>query len=172
MLISHRHFQQIQSSDEWNSKIAGPFFLVIDYMSASSYIDDKYFTSCAEDKDLLKGDFQSYVLVVDANFDNRTTADKSPDGYPGQVRILGNLVWSELFPMVARQSLVLKDLWKEARDHPMKIYTGPTVPSQVAPWKHWNVIKNSMLNGFTKFLAQKNPTLAGKVEGLRKEGAL
>jgi hypothetical protein len=48
--------------------------------------------------------------------------------YPGQMRILGNLVWSELYPMVMLQSVGLENLWLQAREHPTKVYTGPTVP--------------------------------------------
>jgi hypothetical protein len=153
-------------------------------MGANSYLDDKFYASFTKDKSFLNGDFQGHVLAVGADFDDSATANESADRianedpqdegfkYPGHMRILGNLVWSELYPMLMLQSVELEDLWRQAREHPMKIYTGPTVPSQVEPWKEWNTTKTFMMDSFVEFLKQKNPTLAGKVEGLRKEGSL
>lgn len=153
-------------------------------MSVGSYIDDELYASFTKDKGLLKGDFQGFVLAVDADFDNSATVNKSADDmanedpqdvgfeYPGQMRILGNLVWSELYPMLMLQSVGLENLWLQAREHPMKVYTGPTVPSQVEPWKERNAMKSFMMDSFMEFLKQKDSTLAGKVEGLRKEGVL
>lgn len=86
------------------------------------------------------------------------------------MRVLGNLVWSELFPMVVLQSVPLENIWPLARQHTKKVYTGPTVPSQVEPWKERNAMKAWMMDGFVEFL--KDPALAGKVEGFRKQGLL
>ncbi|KAJ5753996.1 uncharacterized protein N7511_008149 [Penicillium nucicola] len=181
---ARRHFQQIRSSDEWKEKIVPSFFLVADPMGVGSYIDEQLYASYRENKDLLNGDFQGNVLAVDADFDNSATADASADGtakeesqdkgskYSGQTRILANLVWNELYAMLAPPSVGLEYLWQQTLDHPLKIYTGPTVPSQVAPWKEWNTTKTAMMDNFMEFLKKKDPSLAGKVGGLRKEGIL
>ncbi|OQE25659.1 hypothetical protein PENFLA_c008G10272 [Penicillium flavigenum] len=180
---ARRHFQQMRSSDEWNLKIAPSVFLLVDHMGVGSYIDDKFHPSKA-DTGLLNGDFQGHVLAVDPDFDSSASANESADSmanedpqdegfeYPGQMRILGNLVWSELYPMVMLQSVGLENLCLQAREHPTKVYTGPTVPSQVEPWREMNAIKTHMMDGFVEFLKKKDPTLAGKVEGLRKDGTL
>jgi hypothetical protein len=148
-----------------------------------SYIDDKFHPS-KEDTGLLNGDFQGHVLAVDPDFDSSASANENADGmanedaqdegfkYPGRMHILGNLVWSELYPMVMLQSVGLENLWLQAREHPTKVYTGPTVPSQVEPRKEMNAMKTHMMDSFVEFLKKKDPTLAGKVEGLRKEGTL
>lgn len=153
-------------------------------MGVGSYIDEESRASFTKDKRLLKGDFQGHVLAVDADFDNDATANKSADDmanedaqdevfeYPGRMRILGNLVWSELYPMLMLQSVVLQNFWLQVREHPMKVYTGPTVPSQVEPWKERNAMKTVMMDSFVEFLKQKNPTLAGKVKGWRKDGVI
>ncbi|KAJ6012435.1 hypothetical protein N7522_002790 [Penicillium canescens] len=181
---ARRHYQQIRSLNEWNHKIAPSVFLLIDHMGPNSYLDDKFYASFTKDKGLLNGDFRGHVLAVSADFDDNATANESADRianedpqdegfkYPGHMRILGNLVWSELYPMLMLQSVELEELWRQAREHPMKIYTGPTVPSQVEPWKEWNAMKTVMMDSFVEFLKQKDPTLAGKLEGLRKEGSL
>lgn len=153
-------------------------------MGVGSYTDDAFTTSYTKDKGLLKGDFQGLVLAVDPDFDESATASESADGtakedpqeealpYQGQMRILGNLVWSELYPMLMLQSVGMQHLWLQARDHPLKVYTGPTVPSQVEPWKERNAIKTHMMDSFVEFLKKKDPNLAGKVEGMRKVGSL
>ncbi|KAJ5664381.1 hypothetical protein N7507_005112 [Penicillium longicatenatum] len=181
---ARRHFQQIRSSDEWSYKIAPTVFLVMDPMSVGSYIDDNLYASFKKDKSLLKGDFQGYALAVDANFDDSATANENADGmanqdprdggsdYPGHMRILGNLVWSELYPMIMLQSVELENFWLQAREHPIQVYTGPTVPSQVDPWKEHNLIKTDMMEKFVEFLKQKDPALAGRVKDFRKEGLL
>ncbi|KAJ5508996.1 hypothetical protein N7527_011139 [Penicillium freii] len=178
---ARRHFQEIRSSDEWSHKIAPSVFLLIDNMGGGSYIDEELRASFTKDKGLLKGDFQGHVLAVDADFDDSATvagdtADEDSQfevfEYPGRMRILGNLVWSELYPMLMLQSVVLQNFWLQAGAHPMKVYTGPTVPSQVEPWKERNAMKTLMMDSFVEFLKQKNPTLAGKVKGLRKGGVI
>lgn len=153
-------------------------------MSVGSYIDEEFRASSTKDKGLLEGDFQGHVLAVDADFDNSATENERADGmaneglpdegfkYPGQMRILGNLVWSELYPMLLLQSVRLENLWLQAREHPLKVYTGPTVPSQIEPWKELNAIKTGMMDSFVEFLKQKEPTLAGKITAFRKEGLL
>lgn len=183
-LIPHRHYQQIQSSDEWNYLVAPSFFLLIDHFGVGSYTDKNLRATYINDKGLLAGDFQGYVLAVDTTFDDSTTTNETADGtatpdsedeglkYQGQMRILGNLVWSELFPLKMLQSVPLENFWPQAREHPNKVYTGSTVPSQVEPWKERNAMKTVMMDDFVEFLKGKDPTLAGKLEGLRKQGVL
>lgn len=183
-LIPHRHYQQILSSDEWNYQITPSIFLLIDHFAVGSYTDEDWRATFTKDKGLLAGDFQGYVLAVDATFDDSTTANETADGtatadsqdegleYQGQMRILGNLVWSELFPMKMLQSVPLENTWPQALEHPNKVYTGPTVPSQVEPWKERNAMKAWMMDNFVEFLKGKDPTLAGKLEGFRKQGIL
>ncbi|KAJ6150085.1 hypothetical protein N7471_001284 [Penicillium samsonianum] len=167
---ARRHYQEIRSSEEWSHKLAPSVFLLIDHMGVGSYTDDAFTTSYTKDKGLLKGDFQGLVLAVDPDFDESATASESADGtakedpqeealpYQGQMRILGNLVWSELYPMLMLQSVGLQHLWLQARDHPLKVYTGPTVPSQVEPWKERNAIKTHMMDSFVEFLKRRIPT--------------
>ncbi|OQD87876.1 hypothetical protein PENSOL_c076G06421 [Penicillium solitum] len=181
---ARRHFQEIRSSDEWSHKIAPSVFLLIDNVGGASYIDEEYRASYTKDQDFLKGDFQGHVLAVDADFNDSATGSESAGDiadedsqyedlkYPGRMRILGNLVWSELYPMLMLQSVVLQNFWLQAGAHPRKVYTGPTVPSQVEPWKKQHVLKTLMMNSFVEFLEEKNPTLAGKVKGMRKDGVI
>ncbi|CAI7598309.1 unnamed protein product [Penicillium pancosmium] len=170
------HFQQIRTSEEWSRKIAPSFFLVIDPMAVGSYTDENFQPTATKDEVLLKGDFQGHVLAIDADFEAPAPADASkeadPTKYTGQMRVLGNLVWSEIYPMLMLQSANLETLNMRTRDHPMKVYTGPTVPSQVGPWKERNAMKGAMMDSFVDYLKEKNPELAGKVEGMKGQGIL
>jgi hypothetical protein len=180
LFFPYSHFQQIRTSEEWSRKIAPSFFLAIDPMAVGSYTDENFQPTPTKDEVLLKGDFQGHVLAVDADFEAPapTTTDASaskeadPTKFTGQMRVLGNLVWSEIYPMLMLQSANLETLNMRARDHPMKVYTGPTVPSQVGPWKERNAMKGAMMDSFVDYLKEKNPELAGKVEGMKGQGIL
>lgn len=146
-------------------------------MSLGSYTDDNFHPTPTKDEALLQGDFKGHVLAVDADFEapaSTTDAGKEsdPTKYTGQMRVLGNLVWSEVYPMLMLQSANIETLNMRARDHPMKVYTGPTVPSQVVPWNKRNEVKGFMMDSFVDYLKEKNPNLAEKVEGMKGQGIL
>lgn len=172
----YSHFQKIRSSEEWSRKIAPSFFLAIDHMAVGSYIGENFHPTATKDEALLQGDFRGHVLAVDADFEAPAAPDTDkeadPTKYTGQMRVLGNLVWSEIYPMLILQSANIETLNMRARDHPMKIYTGPTVPSQVLPWKERNELKGAMMDSFVDYLKGKNPELAGQVEGMKGQGIL
>lgn len=190
LLTSRRHFHEIRSSGEYERKIDGSAFLLVDPWTVASYTN-KDAVPLATEPGNLPGDFQPHVLAVDADFKPRATpetekkdesaksksetdadADKQspPPEYQGQVRIQGNLVWSELYPLLSSKAAELERLWPLAREHPEKVYTGLTVPSQVAPWKEHNSLKRFMADGFTDFLKNKDPKAAETLERMRKSG--
>jgi hypothetical protein len=82
------------------------------------------------------------------------------------VGILGNLVWGELYPMFIMPSATLEDLWPMAMEHPLKVYTGLTVPSQLEQWRENHVFKVAMLEPFVDHLKGKNAELAKTVADL------
>lgn len=49
------------------------------------------------------GGFRGHVLAVDADYDG-THDDEDTTEYDGQIRILDQLVWTDLYAMTARQS--------------------------------------------------------------------
>ncbi|KAL4878062.1 hypothetical protein BJY04DRAFT_229964 [Aspergillus karnatakaensis] len=184
--MARKHFQHLRSSEEWANKIAQPVFFMVDHKSAGSYT--KPDPQSKESKTDLPGDFKGHVLVVDADFDgttestNASDADANPNAklsaheqglrYQGHMRVLGSLVWSDLYPMLTLQGRPLQNLWPLAKEHPHKVYTGSTVPTQVVSWRLTNDIRADMLNGFTEWLKKKNPTMIEHVERMRKEGLM
>lgn len=140
-----RHFKStIAGSDDW-SKLEDGAFLVVDSASFASYTTRSYSPAASR---LNPGDFTGFLLAVDPDFDPEEgipRPDESP-GYNGQMRILGSLVWSDLYSLLAAQTSGLEDHWPLASEHPNMVYVGPTVPWQRFIWqKHsemrWNILR-------------------------------
>jgi hypothetical protein len=53
-----------------------------------------------------------------------------------------------------------------AMEHPLKVYTGLTVPSQLEQWRENHVFKVAMLEPFVDHLKGKNAELAKTVADL------
>ncbi|GAB1209722.1 hypothetical protein APSETT445_008503 [Aspergillus pseudonomiae] len=125
-----RHFNDHAiSSFEDTDRVDNSTFLVIDDACVASYMGDSY---SAATEFIPSGDHSGFVLAVDAQYDPKEgieRPDESP-GYYGQMRILGNLIWGDLYAMLSSQSALLEDLWPLAINHPNGVYTGPTVPMQ------------------------------------------
>lgn len=80
-----------------------------------------------------------FVLAVDADYDAEEgieRPDESP-GYNGQMRVLGSLVWGDLYALISSQSTHLDGLWPLAMNHPNQVYHGPTLPwnVEIKPWR-------------------------------------
>lgn len=97
------------------------------------------------------------MLAVDAEWDpveGPDRPDESP-GYHGQMRILGSLVWGDLFAMYASQSALLEDLWPLALDHPNTVYVGPVVPDEIKDWRLQNGLRNVCLQAVADYAHKK-----------------
>lgn len=115
----------------------------MDFSSYASYTFGSPFSST-----LLPGDTGGFVTAVDVEFDPNDRgghAEESPH-YPGQLRVLGNLVYPDLYAMLAAQTQGPEELWPLAMNHPELVYTGPTVKAQVDQWKKASKWKISMLD--------------------------
>jgi hypothetical protein len=67
--------------------------------------------------------FGGFVTAVDAGFDPNDPgehAEESPD-FSGRMRILGNLLWSDLFALGKAQAASAEDLWPLAMHHPWQV---------------------------------------------------
>lgn len=128
--------------DQMNERV----FLVVDQPSIESYTTSSY--TAATDL-VLPGDFAGFVLAVEPGYDPKI-GPRRPDecpGYQGHMRILGSLVWGDLFVMLSSQAAVsIQDLWPLALDHPNQVYVGPTVPVQINNWRMQNGIRNTLVH--------------------------
>ncbi|PWY95936.1 hypothetical protein BO94DRAFT_507372 [Aspergillus sclerotioniger CBS 115572] len=160
-----KHYLEIRDSDAYVQKLQHDVFLVADGWSIASYKESGFHSPT---KAMLPGDFQGHILAVDASFDPAAPnehAEESP-GFDGQMRILGNLVWSDLYAMLALRCGGLEDMWPLAMDHPQKAYTGLTVPLQRKEWAEENAITAAVMKPFLEHLKEKHPEMAPTVEKL------
>ncbi|KAJ5511936.1 hypothetical protein N7453_004039 [Penicillium expansum] len=121
---SKEHFQNIKDgNDDW-SEVEDSAFLVVDSASFASYMTKSYSPATSK---LIPGDFTGFLLAVDPDFDPEkgiTRSDESP-GYTGQMRILGSLVWSDLYSLLSAQTSYLEDHWPLASEHPNMYHNQP-----------------------------------------------
>lgn len=122
--------------------------LAIDSASFASYMSNSH---DARKSAVLPGDSTGFVLAIDTEFDPEIgfdRPDESPD-YRGQMRVLGSLVWGDLYAILESQPGGLGDLWPLAMHHPDQIYVGPVIPIQRLNWQaqkegQWNVVAEAM----------------------------
>ncbi|KAH8705377.1 hypothetical protein BGW36DRAFT_367440 [Talaromyces proteolyticus] len=129
-------------------------FLVIDSASFESYTTDLYGAATSM---VLPGDFTGFVLAIDPWFDPKKGIDRPEEspGYCGKMRILGSLVWGDLFALLESQSARLDDLWPLAMHHPNQVYVGPTVPLQVFNWRTQNAVRWNMVSEIMQHVKRK-----------------
>ncbi|KAE8138190.1 hypothetical protein BDV38DRAFT_292376 [Aspergillus pseudotamarii] len=141
-------------SFEDKDRVKGNTFLVIDDACVASYMGNSY---SAATEFIPSGDHLGFVLAVDAHYDPKEgieRPDESP-GYHGQMRILGNLIWGDLYAMLSSQSALLEDLWPLAINHPNGVYTGPTVPMQAKCWKIQNRMRFTLIHKLVEYAEAK-----------------
>ena len=129
-------------------------FLAVDSASFASYTTDAYSAATCV---VLPGDFAGFVLAIDPSFDPKegsSRPDESP-GYSGQMRILGSLIWGDLYAQLESQSARLEDLWPLAMHHPNQVYVGPTVPLQVFNWRTQNAGRWNALSELVQYAKRK-----------------
>lgn len=147
-----RHFNDNPTATEETLEIHKHAVLVIDSASYTSYTTTSYATST-----VITGDFSGFLLAVEPKFDPAEGAsrpDESP-GYSGQVRILGSLIWSDMYPLLQSQSSRLEDMWPLAMEHPNQVYVGPTVPWQLFLWRKQNATRNLLLHEVVEYAKKK-----------------
>ncbi|KAL4925972.1 uncharacterized protein BDV17DRAFT_283583 [Aspergillus undulatus] len=133
-------------------------FLAVDKPSYDSYATKSYTYEYTTFKPTIPpGDTTGFILAVDPEFNLEEGPDRPDEtpGFPGYLRILGSLVWGDLFGMLASQCSILKDLWPLALDHPDRVYAGPVVPLVFKNWRVHNGIRGEMMREVTKYIKAK-----------------
>lgn len=153
-LTISRHFNEVLQTDSIDEQgvssllLQDKAFLAIDSTSFNSYMNNSYDSTQSA---VLKGDSAGFVLAIDPSFDPNigvNRAEESP-GYTGQMRVLGSLVWGDLYAILESQSAQLPELWPLAMHHPDQVYVGPVIPLQRYHWQaqkegKWNVVSDAM----------------------------
>ncbi|KAJ6096465.1 hypothetical protein N7486_007211 [Penicillium sp. IBT 16267x] len=151
-----RHFNKANEGcgDNGSLRMQNQVFVAIDSASFASYTTKSYRAATSL---VLAGDFSGFVLAVDPDFDLKegiSRPDESP-GYTGQMRILGSLIWGDLYALHKSQSALLEDLWPLAMNHPNQVYVGPTTPLQVYIWRKQNAARWIILREVVEYAKRK-----------------
>ncbi|KAJ5595547.1 uncharacterized protein N7459_001755 [Penicillium hispanicum] len=152
-----RHFNDDAIGDENPEHLQENAFLVIDRAVFASYTSTSYSSATPG---IHPGDSAGFVLAVDPHFDPEegiSRPDESP-GYTGQMRVLGSLVWGDVYALLSSQSARLEDLWPLATDHPNQVYTGPTIPWHLYLWKKQNAMRWVLLREVVEYAKRKMGT--------------
>ncbi|KAL2839647.1 hypothetical protein BJY01DRAFT_27341 [Aspergillus pseudoustus] len=125
-------------------------FLAVDASSYCSYTGTTY--AAATDL-VIPGDHTGFVVAVDGEYEEKGGPDRPDEcpGYQGHMRILGNLVWGDLFAMLSSQSAIIEDIWPLALEHPNQVYVGPTVPLQIRGWRIQNEIRGMLMRTMAEY---------------------
>ncbi|KAK3395238.1 hypothetical protein B0H63DRAFT_386195, partial [Podospora didyma] len=125
-------------------------FLVADKPSIDSYLTTQQLSG---QEDLIDAaDLGGFITVAGHDADislvsgvaprSQTTND-SP-GFDGTVRVLGAVLFDDIWPSLHTRVNPLKAFWPIAMAHPLCVYTGPYAPHQVAGWQDMNDIRIDM----------------------------
>ncbi|KAL4807914.1 hypothetical protein BDV18DRAFT_109861 [Aspergillus unguis] len=150
-----KHYNDTQSDSTdlpfaYNDIINDNAFLIIDQPSYDSYMTPSYSAATSA---VLPGDFTGFLLAIDPSYDEEEgphRPDETP-GFYGQVRILGSLIWGDLYALLASQAATLDDFWPLVLDHPNQVYVGLTVPMQVHAWRQLNGTRGILMRELTEF---------------------
>ncbi|RDW90382.1 uncharacterized protein DSM5745_02157 [Aspergillus mulundensis] len=116
---ARQHFKTINETREgpwlWDRRL----FLVVNEFSLSSYTDPSFHSECLN-QGFLPGDFRGHVLAVEPDWEPSTSDSIETPYYNGTVRVLGNLVLTDLYALVlrsVRDTKPLRELWPLAMEH-------------------------------------------------------
>ncbi|KAL3460884.1 hypothetical protein BJX64DRAFT_174006 [Aspergillus heterothallicus] len=144
-------------------------FLAIDAPSYASYTGNTY--AAATDL-VLPGDHTGFVLAIDGEYEEKGGPDRPDEcpGYQGHMRVLGNLVWGDLYAMLSSQCAIIEDIWPLAVEHPNQVYVGPTIPLQIKGWRIQNGIRGMLMRTMADYATAKVegrpwPTLSNNATG-------
>lgn len=78
---------------------------------------------------------RGFVHAVDPSFDP-SNAPGDVAAYNGILPIINQLIWTDLYALHCHNSCqTLVDFWYLAKEHPDKIYVGPTTTIQRKQWR-------------------------------------
>lgn len=135
LLTTTRHFVSMRDSQTLPSGMQDKLFFVADKKATASYLPPPIFSRAEPPPPGLSG---GHLLLVDADHDPNepeSHADEYP-GWTGQMRILGSLIFGEIYSFMHTQSLFPEYLWPLASGHPEQVYVGVTVRRERGVWEN------------------------------------
>ncbi|KAJ0309701.1 hypothetical protein Brms1b_009095 [Colletotrichum noveboracense] len=110
------------------------------------------------------GDLGSFILAVgSADSERRRRGSgreegeevaEEADGFNGILRVLGSVLFDDLWASLFRHAFRLSDLARMAEIHPRQVYVGPTVPMERDGWRKSGTWSLTVLKSFEKWQKQ------------------
>ncbi|TGO57575.1 hypothetical protein BCON_0064g00450 [Botryotinia convoluta] len=121
---AREHFQNMVASQSIPANLSTTTFLVVDSASFLSFSSTPGSSN------------RGFLNVVLVDFD---PASNLIEGYNGAFKIVDQLVWTELYPLVEHFHCASLDaFWALARNHPSELYIGATTEIQRRAWNSLN----------------------------------
>ncbi|EAQ84462.1 hypothetical protein CHGG_08476 [Chaetomium globosum CBS 148.51] len=115
--------------------LVAPAFLVADKSSVESYTGAAFATP--DDPD-----FGPFILV--GKLDEVDPSTHKAPGFEGAVRVLGTVLLDDVWPSLWCRLVCVEDMWNLATWHPLSIYVGSVVHSQVEGWDHFRQLRGEV----------------------------
>ncbi|KAF2443573.1 hypothetical protein P171DRAFT_389887 [Karstenula rhodostoma CBS 690.94] len=127
-----RHFRAFSSSTDIRKRVWKMDFLVVDSECFHSYMNPEPKLGSIK----CSGDYGGYLKLVDTAAYRQELIDATSPGYQNQMRVLGRLVFDDLYPQLAGLVQRPRDLWPLAMLHPKQVYAGFPVQGQMSEWEN------------------------------------
>ena len=111
-------------------------FFVIDTASYASYMDPPN----AFQNRTPYGDYGGFLTLIDTTTSHPQVIKEQAPGYKNKLRVLGTMVFDDVYPLIVSLAQRPRNLWTLAMAHPNQVYVGPTVAAQETDWEMlWNL---------------------------------
>ncbi|KAH6617506.1 hypothetical protein F5144DRAFT_586660 [Chaetomium tenue] len=120
--------------------LVAPAFLVADEASIVSYTGTAFAMPGQTFVD--EADFGPFILVGKPDEVNPST-HKAP-GFEGAVRVLGSVLLDDVWPSLWCRLVCVEDMWNLATWHPLSVYVGSVVQSQVEGWDQFRQLRDQL----------------------------
>jgi hypothetical protein len=155
-----RHFKETYTMLPTLGRMWSQDFLVIDAQSYSSYAHPEPemerppmpYGPCFGDKG-------GFVRLVDTVEYPPGMLDATSPGYQGELKVLSNLVFTDVYPLLATFALRPASLWPLARLHPREVYVGHTIDSQEYWWEFCRIDTVAMTTGMFADMRKKKAAM-------------
>ncbi|KAJ4287610.1 hypothetical protein N0V90_012313 [Kalmusia sp. IMI 367209] len=124
-----RHFRTFSASPNIRRRVWKMDFLVVDSECFNSYMNPTPFGSikCA-------GDYGGFLKLIDTSPYPPNLIRVTAPGYRNEMKVLGSLVFDDLYPQLSGLIQRPRDLWPLAMLHPNQVYVGYPVKGQMKEW--------------------------------------
>jgi hypothetical protein len=155
ILTIQSHFNAFASSPQKRKRAWNMDFLVVDSESFASYMtpSPSYFRG---EKWTSYGDYGGFFKLIDtATYNPQLIAEQAP-GYKNELKVLGSLIFDDLYPTIVSLVRRPRELWLYAMWHPNQVYVGPCVERQEKEWDSVWKLRSLFMRVFWQWRSERS----------------